>query len=375
MSDRYDVVVVGVGGMGSATVAELATRGVDVLGLERYDVPNDYGSAHGNTRLVRRSDAQDRASQALLERAIDRWERLDADADRPLLYDTGSIDIGPADGETLAATKRVCDEYGLAYEHLSHADLEERYPAFEVPDEYAAVYQPDDGVLDPETCVVAQVTRAHRAGATIRARERVVDWRSTGEGVRVETDHGAYEADSLVLTAGAWTPRFVDALEEHAIPERQVLAWFQPDDPDRFGPDRFPAWRLSTPDGRYFGTPVQDVPGCPVGRYRHRNQRVDPDAFEREPTQADERRLRTVAAEYLPTATGPTMRLSTRLRTRTPDDAFVLDTHPDHPEVVVGAGCSPSGFAATPAIGDVLADLALEGTSDREIEPFSIDRF
>ncbi|WP_049927448.1 N-methyl-L-tryptophan oxidase [Halopiger goleimassiliensis] len=375
MRDRYDVIVVGIGGMGSAAVAELAARGVDVLGLERYDVPHDYGSAHGTSRIVRRPDATDRASATLLERGLERWRDLEADVDRQLLYRTGSIDVGPADGDALEDARRICEATGLEYDRLSSADLSERFPAFAVPETYAGIYQPEGGVLVPDVGIVAQVTQAHRAGATIRARERVVDWRSVSDGVRVETDHGAYESEALVVTAGPWIPQLVEPLEGVVVPERQLLGWFQPGNPDRFGPDRFPVWTLWTDEGRYFGTPVHDVPGCTVGRRRTREESVDPDAFEREPTQADERLLRSIVEEYVPTAAGPTMRLSTSLSATTADDRFVLDTLPDRPEVVVGTGCSDSAFAFAPAIGEVLADLALEGTTEYDVDPFSLDRF
>ncbi|WP_247002769.1 N-methyl-L-tryptophan oxidase [Halosolutus gelatinilyticus] len=376
MTDRYDAIVIGVGGMGSATVAHLADRGADVLGLERYDVPHGYGSSHGITRIIRLAYYEGADYVPLLQRAYDLWRDLDVDHDRQLLYRTGSIDAGPAGDPLVEGSKRSCEEHDLEYEHLSSSELSERYPGYQLPDEYEAIYQPDGGFLVPEQCIVAHVERAHRAGATIRARERVVDWRSTPDGgVRVETDHGEYEADSLVITAGAWAARFVDALDGVAVPERQVLAWLQPREPHYFEPDRFPVWNLRTPEGRYYGFPVHGVPGFKFGRYHHREETVDPDAFEREPTQADERLLRSFAERYFPDGAGPTMRLQTCLFTNTPDGRFVLDTLPDHPQVAVGAGFSGHGFKFASAIGEVLADLALDGETEHPIEQFSIDRF
>ena len=379
--ERYDAIVLGVGGMGSATVAHLAERGVDVLGLERYDIPHGYGSSHGITRIFRLAYYEDPAYVPLLRRAEDLWEDLEADHDRQLLYRTGSIDAGPADDPLVEGSQRSCEEHDLEYERLSSAALSERYPGYQLPDDYEAIYQPDGGYLVPEECIVAHVDRAHRAGATIRARERVVDWRpleggGDGDGgVRVETDHAAYEADALVITAGAWAARFVDALEEVAVPERQVLAWLQPEEPARFRRERFPVWNLQVPEGRYYGFPIHGVPGFKFGRYHHREETVDPEAFEREPTQADERLLRDFAERYFPAGAGPTMRLKTCLFTNTPDDHFVLDTHPDHPQVVVGAGFSGHGFKFASVVGEILADLAVDGDTDHDVEMFSLDRF
>ncbi|AEH38158.1 N-methyl-L-tryptophan oxidase [Halopiger xanaduensis] len=377
MSDRYDAIVLGVGGTGSATVAHLAERGVDVLGLERYDVPRGYGSSRGIARSFRLADAEEPASVPLVRRAEELWADLEADHDRQLLYRTGSIDAGPPDDPLVDGAARAFEEHDLEYERLSSAALSERYPAYQLPDDYEAIYQPDGGYLVPEECLVAHVNRAHQAGATIRARERVVDWRPLEDGgVRVETDRDTYEADRLVVTAGAWTARFVEPLADVLVPEREVLARFQPEEPAHFEPDRFPVWSLQVPEGRFYGFPVHGVPGFTVGRYHHhREEAVDPDAFEREPTQADERLLRDFAERYFPAVAGPTMRLETCLFANTPDERFVLDTHPDHPQVVVGAGFSGHGFTFAPVVGEILADLAVDGETDREIEPFSIDRF
>ncbi|MEY7848767.1 N-methyl-L-tryptophan oxidase [Natrarchaeobius sp. A-rgal3] len=375
MSERYDVIVLGVGGMGSATVAHLADRGVDVLGLERYDIPHNYGSSHGLSRVFRLAYFEHPAYVPLLQRAQELWYDLEADHDSQLLYQTGSIDAGPEGNPLVENSKQSCAEYDLEYDLLSSSELTDRFPGYRLPEGYEALYQPQGGFLRPEECTVAHVNRAHRDGATIRARERVVDWRPTDGGVRVETDHGAYEADRLVITAGAWAARFVDELEGLAVPERQVLAWLQPTEPEQFAPERFPVWNLQVPEGRFYGFPVFGVPGFKFGRYNHREETVDPDAFEREATQADERLLRGFAEEYFPTGAGPTMRLQTCLFTNTPDDHFVLDTLPDHPQVAVGAGFSGHGFKFASVVGEILADLALEDETDHDIDLFSLDRF
>jgi sarcosine oxidase len=375
MDRSYDVIVLGVGGMGSAATAHLADRGVDVLGLERYDVPHGYGSSHGVTRIIRLAYYEHPEYVPLLRRAYELWRELETAHDQRLLYRTGSVDAGPVGDPLVEGSKRSCESHDIEYERLTSAELTERYPGYQLPEGYEAVFQPDGGFLVPERCIVAHVERAHRAGATIRARERVVDWRATGDGVRVETDAGVYEADRLVITAGAWAARFVDALDEVAVPERQVLGWFQPEKPERFEPDRFPVWNLQVPEGRYYGFPVYGVPGFKLGRYHHREEHVDPDAFEREPTQADERLLREFAERYFPAGAGPTMRLETCLFTNTPDEHFVLDTLPDLPQVTVAAGFSGHGFKFASVVGEILADLALDGETDHPVGRFSLDRF
>ena len=376
MTTRYDVIVIGVGGMGAATVAHLADRGVDVLGLERYDVPHDYGSSHGSSRIIRKAYYEDPAYVPLLERAYELWDELEADHDRRLLHRTGSLEVGSPDASLIEGATRSCEEHDLEYELLSSGELRERYPAYEVPDEYVALFQPDGGFLDPEECIIAYAERAHRAGATIRARERVVGWRPTpDDGVRVETVEDAYEADRLVITAGAWAARFVDELERLVVPERQVVGWFQPAVPERFTPEAFPVWILESPEGHFYGFPTDGVPGFKLGKYHHREEIIDPDAFEREPKPEDERVLRSFLDRYFPDGAGPTMRLETCIFTNTPDEHFVIDTLTDHPQVAVGAGFSGHGFKFASVVGEILADLALEGETDHEIGMFSLARF
>lgn len=374
MTDRYDAIVLGIGEMGAATVAHLAERGATVLGLERDDVPRGDGSA--GTRLIRRAYERDPAYVSLRRRADELWTDLEAGHDRRLTYETGSIQAGPAGSDRLEKTRRACEEYGLEYESLSSATLSDRYPGFQLPETYEAVYQPDGGFLASQQCTVAHVERAHDAGATIRARERVVGWQSTGDGgVAVDTDHARYEADNLVVTAGAWASKFVDELEGIVVPDRQVLARLQPEVPESFEPKAHPVWTLQVPEGRFYGFPVHDVPGFEFGRCNRREAADSPRAFEREPTQADERLLREFAEEYFPDGAGPTMGLQTRLSTSTPDGNFVLDTLADHPQVAVGAGFSGHGATFATAVGEVLADLALEGETEHDIETFSLDRF
>lgn len=376
MTDRYDAIVIGVGGMGSATVAHLAERGADVLGLERYDVPHGYGSSHGFTRIIRLAYYEHPSYVPLLRRAYDLWRDLEREHDRRLLFETGSVDAGPPDDPLVEGSKRSCEEHDLEHEFLSSAELSERYPAYRLPEEYAAVYQPDGGFLLPEQCIVAHVERAHERGATVRARERVVGWEPTDDGgATVETDQREYRADTLVITAGPWAAKFVDELEGIAVPERQVVAWLQPDDPAKFRRDRFPVFNLQVPEGRFYGLPIHGVPGFKFGKYHHREQTVNPDAMNREPNAQDERVLRSFAERYFPEGAGPTMRLETCIFTNTPDDHFVLDTLPEHPQVAVGAGFSGHGFKFASVVGEVLSDLALEGETDHEIGMFSLDRF
>ncbi|MGB9955419.1 N-methyl-L-tryptophan oxidase [Haloferax prahovense] len=374
--DRYDVAVVGVGGMGSATAYHLADRGLDVVGLERYDIPHSQGSSHGITRIIRRAYYEHPSYVPLIERAYDLWDDLAEETGREVIHRTGSIDAGPEDNDVFAGSKRSCEEHDIPHEVLTGAEVNERFPGYELPEEYRAVYQEDGGFIVPEQAIIAHTEAAQARGAEIRARERVEDWAETNDGgVRVRTDRGVYVADALVLAAGAWNYKLASALDGLAVPERQALAWFQPESPATFAPEEFPVWNLSVPEGRFYGFPVHDVPGFKLGKYHHRDEEVDPDDFDREPNRADEAILRDVTEKYFPEAAGPTMSLATCMFTNSPDEHFILDTLPDHPQVAVGAGFSGHGFKFASVIGEILADLVVDGESDLPLDMFSLDRF
>lgn len=376
MSNHYDAIVIGVGGMGSATVSHLADRGLDVLGLERYDIPHEMGSSHGVTRIIRKAQYEDPAYVPLVRRSYELWRELEERSGRDLLHITGGIDAGPPDSTVFNGSRRSCEIHDIDHEILTSREVNERFPGYDLPEHHRAVYQPDGGFLVPEQCIIAYVEAAQAAGAEIRAREPVADFTDLEDGgVRVTTSKGTYEADELIITAGAWARQFLPDLEAQVVPVRQVLAWLQPTEPAQFSASNFPVFIHGTKDSHYYGFPKHDVPGFKFGKFNHLEETVDPDEMDREPHPEDEELLRSYARRYFPDGAGPTMRLSTCMFTNTPDEHFILDTLPDHPQITVGAGFSGHGFKFASAVGEVLADLAIDGETDHEIDLFSVDRF
>jgi sarcosine oxidase len=345
--------------MGSATAWQLARRGVRVLGLERYDIPHAMGSSHGVTRIIRLPYYEDPAYVPLLRRAYELWRELEAASGRDILITTGSIDGGPEEGALFQGALASARLHGLAHEVLSAPQINERFPAYRLPANARAVYQPDGGFVASERAIVAHVEAAQAAGAVIRAREPVLEWSVQPSGsVRVITTRGTYEAERLVLTAGAWAGELTPELAPLAVPERQVLAWLQPEAPALFRPDRFPVFNLEVEEGRYYGLPVYEVPGFKFGRFHHRAETGAADRLRHEPDAEDERLLRQFAARYFPSGNGPTMALRSCLFTNTPDEHFILDHHPKHPQVVIASPCSGHGYKFCSVIGEILADLA-----------------
>jgi sarcosine oxidase len=355
-SRRFDAIVVGVGGLGSAVLYHLARRGRSVLGLERFDVPNELGSSHGITRIIRLAYYEDPSYVPLLRRSYELWRELETAAGEQLLHITGSLDAGPPGSFVFEGSRRSCEEHGLEHEVMDAAELERRFPAYRVPAETLALFQPDGGFLLPERCIVVHVELAQALGAVVQARERVLEWAPTDDGVRVTSDRGVYEAERLVLTTGAWLGELAGL---PVVAERQVLAWLQPLQPRLFAPDRFPVFNLMVEEGRYYGFPVFGIPGFKFGRYHHLEEHGDPDALDLEPRREDEEVLRAFASRYFPEGAGPTLTLKACLFENTPDEHFLLGLHPEHDQVVVAGGGSGHGFKFASVIGEIAAELAL----------------
>ena len=372
MPERYDVVVVGVGGMGSAALYHLACRGKRVLGLERFDVPHELGSSHGVTRIIRLAYFEHPAYVPLMRRAYELWRELEQEADEQLLHVTGIVEAGE---RIYDGTLRACEEHGIPHEAIDGREVGHRFPGYRLPDDLPAIFQPDGGFVLPERCIVCHVEGALARGAVVRARERVLEWSETENGVRVTTDREVVETERLVLTAGAWSQDVARLPAGMVRGVRQALAWLQPTRPELFAPVRFPVFNLALDDEHFYGFPVFGIPGFKLGRYDHFGEGGDPDAISREPTLADEEPLRAFAGRYFPDGAGPTVALKTCLFEPSPDEHFLIDAHPETPHAVFGAGFSGHGFKFCSVVGEILADLALEGETRHDIGFLRLGRF
>ena len=373
-SGRYDVIVVGVGAMGSATSYHLARRGKRVLGLERFGIPHAMGSSHGHTRIIRMAYYEDPSYVPLILRAYELWRELQKTAGEKLLYTTGSIDAGPPESWVFKGSWDSCKLHDLPHEVLTGAEVRRRYPGYHLPPETAALVQPDGGFLAPERCIVSYVMAAQALGAEFHAHERVLEWEPLHGGVRVRTERGLYEADGLVVTAGAWDGQLLDVLDGIAVPERQVLAWLQPTRPEHFRLDNFPVFNLLVDEGRFYGFPVFGVPGFKFGKYHHLEETTDPETVDREVHDRDEDLLRSFAERYFPHGSGPTMNLQTCMFTNTPDHHFVMDLHPEYEQVSFASPCSGHGFKFASVVGEIMADLAEKGMTRHPISLFRLER-
>lgn len=365
----HDVIVIGAGSMGSAAAYHLAKRGRRVLCLEQFNIGHDLGSAHGVNRIIRLAYAEHPAYVPLLRRAYVLWREIERVSKERLLFITGGIDAGPESGDIFRGSLASCLEHKLKHEVLTSRELTRRFPGFRLPKAMKAVYQSEGGFVLSERAVISYVTAGQALGAEIRAREAVRSWEVKRGRVIVYTDHGRYSAARLVITAGAWASKLALTLRRRklAVSERQVLIWTQPKRPELFRAGAFPVFNMeAVEDGvinRYYGMPIHGVPGFKLGKYHHRGQTVDPDTMDRACHPEDEAVLRAAIRRYFPEANGPTMAMKTCLFTNSPDEHFVLDTHPEFPQVSIAAGFSGHGFKFSSVVGEIMADFAMMGGS------------
>jgi sarcosine oxidase len=374
-AQSFDVIVAGVGGMGAQTCLRLAERGHRVLGLERFDIPHNMGSSHGINRIIRLAYFEHPGYVPLLRRAYELWRDLERRAGEQLLFITGSMDIGPAGSPIVENSRASCRLHDLPHEVLSATEVNRRYPGYSLPADYEAVLQPDGGFVASERAIVAAVNLAMQSGAVIRAREPLIDYTPLpGGGVRVRTQHAHYEAGRLVLTSGGWIGDHVPQLAATAIPERQVLGWFQPKTPAHFCLGAFPVSNVKCDLGHFYQFPVWHVPGFKIGLYHHLRETGSADTISRDPTPADEQILRQGLARFFPNANGDCLALRACLFTNTPDEHFIIDTLPGFPEVVVASPCSGHGYKFASVIGEILTDLATGRSPPFDLSLFSIAR-
>jgi sarcosine oxidase len=373
----FDVIVAGVGAMGAQTCWHLARRGQRVLGLDRYDIPNAMGSSHGVNRIIRLAYFEHPLYVPILRRAYELWRETGDLAGEQLLYITGSLDIGAAGSPVVEGSLASCRQHGLPHELLSSSEIASRFPGDRLPDGFVGVHQPDGGFVASERAIVTAANLAMDAGATLRAREAILGFEplAGGDGVRVVTERGTYEAGRLVLSTGAWIGEHIPALKTISVPERQTLGWFRPKRPEHFRFGAFPVSNLKSDLGHFYQFPVWSMPGFKIGLYHHLGEKGPADRLSRDPNAADEAALRRGLQAFFPDADGDVLTLRTCLFTNTPDEHFILDRLPGTPAVIVASPCSGHGFKFSAAIGEILADMAMDRAPSFDLSPFSLARF
>lgn len=352
-----EVVIVGLGAMGSAAAWTLARSGVRVMGFEAGPHPgHDLGSSHGESRIIRQAYFEHPAYVPLVREAWALWERLQNESGRKLLVKTGGLMIGGRDAEVIRGAIESARTHSLTYEVLDRSVMQRRFPQFRLHPDEVAVYEPMAGLVRPEEGVRAFVQEALARGADLRFGSRVIAIEAEEGAVRVRTAATTVRAERAIVAAGAWTGRLLGNRLPLLV-ERQVQLWFSVAGPERFGPARSPIFIRQAPDGRqYYGFPSQDGTTVKVALH-HGGDGVEPDELPRAVTQEDWKPALQAAKELIPDLVGPPVRAAVCMYTNSPDGHFIVGPHPDRPALTVLTGFSGHGFKFAPAIGRLAADL------------------
>ena len=387
-----DFAVIGLGAMGAATLYQLAARGAQVIGIDQFAPPHDFGSSHGETRITRQAIGEGEELVPLVLRSHEIWRALEGETGATLLTQCGFLLIASPDTDGpalhrrtgfLSRTRAAAEAYGIAHEVLDAAEIRHRHPQFTVADSNIAYFEPGGGHVRPEACIEAQLRLAARDGAQLRLNTRVQALRPdpADRHVEVITDAGTILAGQVVVAAGAWASRLLGGLPgmqpDLLRPTRQILHWY-PVDPDAQAAwDGGPVfiWPHGTgPADFFYGFPA--VGGAVKTATEDAQADADPDGLDRTATPADAARMFDAhLATRLKGIGREALRSAVCMYTYTPDSGFLIDTHPKVARITVVSPCSGHGFKHSAAIGEAVSQRLLDGSSRIDLQPFALSRF
>lgn len=346
MSKRYDLIVLGTGGVGSAALYHAARRGLRCLGLDRFPPGHDRGSSHGESRIIRQSYFEHPSYVPMLKRSYALWDQLDPS----LLVRSGVVYFGPTGGQIIDGVLASARQHDLGVDLLAENAL----PHFSAPAGFTALFEADAGWLPVEQCVLAHLDQAVAAGAEHRWGEAVVDWLAVDSGVEVVTECGRYSAGALVVAGGAWSARLLQSLALPLTVHRKHLHWFRCED-SRYQSGFF----FDLPQGQFYGFPAAGG-RLKVAEHTGGEPVSDPLSASREPSALDSQRVEAFVREHLPGVLDERLHHQTCFYTRTPDEHFIVDRYPGRHNVAFAAGLSGHGFKFASVLGETLVDLVTD---------------
>lgn len=377
MNSVFDVIVIGAGAHGSAAAYHAAKRGQRVLLIEQFAVDHERGSSYGHSRIIRY--AYDHPAYVALARAAySQWASLEAEAGEQLLLISGGVDVGRMSTASFASTVDSLTQMRIPFELLDARQAAQRYPQFRLAEDMMMLFQADAGILRASRCVQAQVRLARASGAQILENTPVISIAPEGDGVRVVTEAGLFSAGRAIVAAGAWANDLLAPLGL-PLPLRPTLCqenYFHAERPADFAVGAFPVfiWHERETSGwMSYGIPSVNDAGAKFSL--HGGPDFDPHDLRREPLDACIEAMFRLIATYFPTMKPTHASSRACLYTMTPDEHFIIDRHPAHPQIVISAACSGHGFKFAPVIGSILCDLALDGRTAHDIELFKASRF
>ncbi|MEK4348664.1 N-methyl-L-tryptophan oxidase [Paenibacillus sp. FSL P4-0184] len=370
----YDVIIVGAGSMGMSAGYNLARRGVKTLLVDAFDPPHTQGSHHGESRLIRHAYSGDPAYIDLALRADTLWKEAEQMSETELLVRSGVLNLADSAVYSFNGPLEEAKKRKVQVHHLDAEEIRRRWPALNIPESFAAMYEPDAGYLYSERCISAYRQLALGHGAELLTNTPVVNVTAREGSVTVHTTNGDYSGAAVILSAGAWFGKLAPFVHLPIKAIRKVVGWFESS--PAFAAGNFPGFTLGAEEGGYYGFPSIDGAGLKIGRHDtglewKLGTQLAPFGSEA----SDEGDLRKVLESYMPGAAGRLLKGSACKYEHTPDEDFIIDCHPLHSNVLIAGGFSGHGFKFSSVVGEILADLAIGGVTTHNIQPFSLSRF
>ncbi|HSU27216.1 MAG TPA: N-methyl-L-tryptophan oxidase [Chitinophagaceae bacterium] len=380
---HFDVIVIGVGSMGSSACYHLAREGYKVLGLEKFKIGHENGAHTGQSRIIRKAYFEAPEYVPLLETAYKNWKELEDKTGEQLYFPTGLLYIGQPDHILIRGMKQSAALYQVPIENLSAKETRKRFPAFHLPPGFEIVHEPDAGFIPPEKAIRLYAEQAQLAGAEIHTKENVMRWELKGNHCVVTTGKREYKCNKLVITTGPWSRKMIPAIENKLLITRQFIAWVKMKKEQSFALGNFPCWMIADDErpGSYYGFPALPTekfgePGGMKMAHHFPGQAADPDQVNRQATPEDEQNIEYALHKYFPGSYEAIHSSKTCLYANSPDENFIVDHLPGYDErVVIGCGFSGHGFKFVSLVGQVLADLAMKGKTDAAIDFLKLNRF
>lgn len=378
---HFDVIVIGVGSMGSAACYFLAKRGYKVLGLEQFEISHDQGSHAGQSRIIRMAYAEHPDYVPLLQRAYANWKQLEEETKSKVFEKTGVAYFGRPDNDFMMGVKKSSSLYNVPIVKSSSEKAKDLFPAFTMPADFEVILEPNAGFVTPERAILLFTSQAMSYGAVINTRERVKHWKQIDNTIEVESSSGVFTCDKLVITAGAWASKVIPNFKPRLVVTKQMLAWVAPKNWEMFSMGKFPCWILEDDQrGSYYGFPILPVEqfGGPLGlklAHHFPGEISDPDKVDRRVTSGTEEDIRYALKKYMPEADHTILSLKSCLYTNSVDENFIIDQLPGFKDkVTVACGFSGHGFKFASVVGEILADLSIKGKTELPIGFLGLNR-
>jgi monomeric sarcosine oxidase len=371
--ERFDVAVIGGGTMGSAAAWALVKQGLRPVVLEQFSVVHDQGSHSGDTRIFRHAYAESPDYVPLVLRADELWQELTAATGEVILNRCGGLELAAPGYDHARSARGAADIHNLSYEWLTPAEARSRWPQIAIPDEWEVLYSDASGYLNVEPAIRGMMTLAEQAGAVVKTGTPVTAWGHEDGHIWIDTPSGRIHADAAIITAGAWAGR---ALQDLGLPlhvRRKTLWWQRLRHPDQFTPDKLPVFITDSEIGSIYGFPSVDGASLKIANHADGNV-VEPETVDRTTHEGENADVLALAARIFPDVTPEVVKSAVCLYMMTPDTDFILDRHPELPNVAIGAGFSGHGFKFAPAVGEVLANLVTDPTYQTQSR-FQLNRF